>query len=121
MTARNAMIHRTTIERDRRLDATAVTDEWGGPLPFEWETTTSENVPCRYWYNLSDTVMDSEKRIVQSEYFLHLPIDTDVNTNDRIGDITDRKGLLLVAGPMRIEELGPHERDHLVAKLHKIT
>lgn len=121
MTARNAMIHRCNIQRDTRLDVSSVTDEWGNPLPFEWENTSEVMVSCRYWYNLSDTVMDSEKRVVQSEYFLHLPIDTDVNPNDRIGNITDRRGQVLVAGPMRIDELGPHERDHLVAKLHRIT
>jgi hypothetical protein len=120
MTARNAMTHRCTIQRDASHSGT-VRDEWGGDQPPEWAATTTETVSCRYWYAESATIMDGQRNIITTARMLLLPIDTDVTDDDRIGDITDRRGRVLVEGPMRIDSLGAHERDHLIAKLVRIT
>lgn len=115
------MVHRTTIQRDASMSAAVVKDEWGGDQAPNWAATTTTTVSCRYWYDDSATIMDGERRILTTARMLLLPIDTDVTDDDRIGDITDRRGRVLAAGPMRIDSIGPHERDHLVAKLVRIT
>lgn len=121
MTARTAMVHRTTIQRDASMASSVVKDEWGGDQAPAWTPTSSVEVSCRYWYDDSATIMDGERRILSTARYVQLPIDTDVTDDDRIGDITDRAGRLLCRGPMRIDSIGPHERDHLVAKLVEIT
>lgn len=122
MTARNAMYHRTTIQRDSNAQSDDAQDEWGNQLPASFTTTSTTNgVHCRYWYDASMTIMDGEKRILSTARFMLLPISTDVTVNDRVGDVTDRRGRVLAAGPMRIDELGTHEFDHLIAKLVEIT
>lgn len=142
MTARNAMTHRCTIQRDASHDARPAVwtpdspiltpdgpvvgvdprDEWGGDAAPQWDAIPTETtVPCRYWYDDSVSIQDGEKRILAATRYLQLPIDTDVTDDDRILVVTDRRGRVLAQGPMRIDSLGAHERDHLVAKLVAIT
>lgn len=121
MTARNAMYHRCTIERDASHSG-PTPDDWGNDQPAVWQdVATQTSISCRFWYDDSATIMDGERRILTTSRMLLLPIDTDVTDDDRIGDITDRRGRVLAKGPMRIDSIGPHERDHLVAKLVEIT
>lgn len=114
------MTHRCTIERDSQHAMNA--DEWGNDLPAEWAgVETLTGVSCRYQYRDSVTSMDGEKRILSTERVLYLPYGTPLTDDDRIGDITDRRGRVLVEGPLRIDSLGAHEQDHLIAKLVRIT
>ena len=122
MTGRNAMIHRTTLQRDNSLGANIVRDEWGQPIEPDFATTEDgKEISVRYWYNVSDTQFNGEQRIVRTEHFVMLPIDTDINTNDHCVDIRDRKGFVMVKGVFRVEELGQHEMDHKIAKLVSIN
>lgn len=118
MTGRNAMIHRTTIQRDSNAQADDAKDDWGNPLEASFEATTDiGTVPCRYWYDVSASHFDSEKRIFVEQHFVMFPFGTDVTRDDRCLNITDRRGNVLVEGPLRIDELGTHELDHMIAKL----
>lgn len=114
------MTHRCTIQRDAK-HATNL-DEWGNDEPPVWgDAVTQTGISCRYWYDDAATIMDGEKRIMSAARYVLLPIDTDVTEDDRVSTITDRRGRVLVEGPLRIDSLGAHELDHLVAKLVTVT
>lgn len=119
MTARNAMVHRCTIQRNAS-DDTGLRDEWGGDEPAAWSDGTVANVSCFYTYEDSTTTMDGEKNVFTTRRMLLLPFGTDVTQDDRVSDITDRRGRVLADGPMRIDQLGVHGTDHLVAQLVRI-
>lgn len=120
MTARTAMLHRCTIERDASDDA-SLRDEWGNDQPPSWSATTTSRVPCHYTYEDSTTTMDGQRVLFTTRRMLLLPFDTDVTQDDRIGDITNRRGRVVADGPLRIDSLGAHGFDHLVASLVRIS
>jgi hypothetical protein len=115
MTTRNKMVHRCDIQRDSGLLGT---DEWGNPTTPTWATLFA-SVACYFWYPLlhgSESIVDGARQVQLTLPMLVLPLGTPVTDDDRILSVTDRRGRVLQAGPLRITQLGARE-DCLELKL----
>lgn len=112
MSARTTMIHRCDIQRDPQIH---VSDTWGSSSDPGW-VSHLVNVSCWYWYDRSWSIVDGTRQLQMSQPKLLLPIGLDVNDDDRIVSVYDRRGRQIKSGPMRIIDLGTRE-DHMVLTL----
>jgi hypothetical protein len=120
MSARNAMYHRCTVQRNRS-HLSDHTDTWGGdssPLWYDYLT----NVSCKFWFKRAVTFTGSsgERQNNETTRFLILPITTVITAQDRILVVTDRRSKVVADGPMRIDSIGARV-DHLQLQLVLIT
>lgn len=104
---------RADIERN----ADGATDGWN-QKGVSWATHI-EACPCRVWYENGSEYVDGVKTAVVDELRMIVPLGTDVKASDRVGDVTDRRGRVQFAGPIRISSV-QHRADHIVAKLEVV-
>lgn len=100
--ARQILKHRCTTQRK----GDAGTDEYYVPKQLGWANYL-QGVPCIWWTELGrgevnevnrDSIVDTARMIV---------FDTDVLESDRIINITDRRGVMIDAGPWEITTKTP--------------
>jgi len=92
------MRHRAEIERD---GATVSTD-WNTPPVASWASHLI-GVKCFVWAKPTREVVDENKTVVIDNLRCVMPLGTDVTERDRIASIKDRRGVTILAGPLRIE------------------
>lgn len=114
MTARSAMTMRTSILRN---EGTA--DEFGAETSRDM-TAVAESVPCCCYYETGKLEAQASGTTPIGGLTILLPIATDVTADDQIGDVTDRLGVVLFAGPFTISSPVGHRRDHLTLKLTEV-
>lgn len=114
MPARSVMTMRCTIQRNE-----GGLDPYGGQGPDDWEPVASE-VPCFCFYGTGKLEATPEVTTPIGTLTILLPLSTDIEATDRIGDVTDRLGTVLFAGPLEI--VGPvgHRRDHKAIGLREV-
>lgn len=106
------MTHRCTIERRG-----GTVDELGARTTNGWADHVTE-VPCRCYWKSGLLEAQPSNTTPIGALILIVPVGTDVDVlQDRVGDVTDRRGRVLFAGPMQI--IGPvgHRQDHLTLGL----
>lgn len=111
------MTMRCVIERD----TTAGTNSAGYEQTPTW-TTLASGVPCRMWDDerTSRSDQDGRVRTFYSDRKVILALDTDVTDEDRIGDVTDRRGNTLFTGPARVDEIR-RRHDHIELRLREVV
>lgn len=109
------MKHLCTIERDANA---ATANARGNPAPPDWQPHLAD-VPCVGWTTMGKEVAQDEAIIDAENMRLLLPIGTDVNERDRVGDITDR-GDVYMSGPIGIRAV-IRQRDYVELILVRIT
>lgn len=114
--ARASMTHRCLIERDASRLTSA--DPYGQPEAARWEGHLT-NLPCRWWYEGSKTVVGDGTQKEVSTRKLIVPLGTDVTADDRIAWVHDQRGRTVADGPMRIDEIG-NRADHVVLKMIEV-
>ena len=94
------MRHRAEIERD---GASGTTDWNTAPSP-SWASHLI-GVKCFVWTNPRGRQehVDTDKTAVIEDLRCVMPLATDVTEQDRIADIKDRRGVIILSGPLRIE------------------
>ena len=114
MTVRQTMTYRAVIERNTVAGST----QWNQKPTPDW-TTHLAACPCRVWYADGREVADGGKVVSVDQLKMIVPLGTDVTPADRLGDVSDRLGNVLFAGPVRIASVR-RRRDHLAVKLEVV-
>ena len=117
MSARESMTHRCRIDRDASL--AAAPDPYGAPGLPVWAQHLTD-IPCRWWYEGTRTVLDGGSQKEISRRKLICPLGTDVTEDDRIAWVHDQRGRELAEGPMRIDSVGLRA-DHMVLTMVEVT
>lgn len=114
---RSRMTHRTTIERSAHDD----TDRYAVPA-FEEIDSGGEPVlyPCFLWTKSGREAVDPERTAVVESVRVLMPTGTDVKPTDRLGDITNRLGAVILAGVFDVESVLPHH-DHIELDVRRVT
>ncbi len=97
--ARTIMIMRAEVERD----STGSTDPYGHPETANFETLAT--IPCRVYSKTRREINDDRKFVLIEEIRCMMPVGTDVTELDRINRVTDRLGVEIFAGPLRIDTI----------------
>lgn len=107
---------RATVERDL---ATAK-DAWGGELAPAFAPIGSE-VPCFIWSEKAQDVTDASKVAEVEDLRGLFALGADLEPNDEISAVTNRRGEVLLPGRLRV--MGPVQRKHthLEAQLRRIA
>jgi hypothetical protein len=113
VSARNAMTHRCTVQRNSSLGGG--TDPWGNDAASDWDPHLA-GLSCRFWFAGGQTIYDGQKQVELTTRMLLVPEGTDITEDDRIVSVLDRRGRELADGPMRVDALGRRD-GHLVATL----
>lgn len=119
MSARSSMVMRATVQRDV---AQQELDDDYGHIP-DWQTLHAA-LPCRYWIRSGVGLFVREVSTANMEAVIRdmraiCPV-VDVTEGDRIGQITDRQGQVLVDGPLNIR--GVERRSgHIELLLREVT
>ncbi len=111
--SRTIMTMRADVERD----ATATTDPYGHPDASSFAALAT--IPCRVWSERRREVNDDKKFALIEQLRCTMPLDTDVTEDDRIAQVTDRLGVVLFAGPLRIDTIQPRSM-HIEMNLRRI-
>lgn len=101
------MTQRATVERQMQSGR----DDFGGKGRPDWRAHLTD-LPCCVWQTGGREVTDGDKVVTIDDRRMIVPLGTDVTTSDRIGGITDRLGVEIHAGPIRIESVA-RRRDHI--------
>ncbi len=117
--ARSMMTMRVTLERNA-----AATDAYGGPGKPGYRVQ-APSVPCFVWSRTRARVMDDKKIAEVEEIAIIFPAATDVLSADRIAEVKDRRGRVLLKGPFEVIAGGPQATgggiDHLNFKLRRVA
>jgi head-tail adaptor len=109
MGARQTMRMRCTLERN------VETSDGGGGTTQSWVTSYT-GLACRWWAEQGDEVVAGGQVVRRNRDCLIVPLGTNVTPRDRVAVITDRRGLVIVSGPVWIDAID-RRRDHLELKL----
>lgn len=93
------MVHRASLQRNM----TTGTDRLGQPAAPSWSTV--EELACRAWNRRREAVRDGEKVVTVQSLRAAFPKDADIREGDRLASITNRRGTVLYAGPLQVEEI----------------
>lgn len=96
MSARSTMTMRATVSRDSTPGKT----DWGRPEVIK--LVEIGVVPCRAWSKVKREADDSGKSIVIEDMRAAVPVNADIQKNDRLV-IRDRRGLMQFSGPVLVE------------------
>ncbi len=111
--ARLSMTNRVDVQRDANYSGSA--DTWGNDSPANWQAHLT-SLPCRFWFDGVQTVVDGIKSTEVTTRKLIVPAGTDITEDDRIVSVKNRLGVELADGPMRIDSVG-HRSGHIVLTL----
>jgi hypothetical protein len=87
---------RTSVERNA-----ASSDDWGGSGDPDWQVRTA-GVECYVATQAGREPVSEDRTVVVEDLRGFVPVDTDVDEGDRLGDVTYR-GDVFFAGPLAIE------------------
>ena len=106
---------RAQIERDQATGE----DGWGQPNAPTF-VAIGDPLPCFVWSEKSIEIEDGRKTAQVGDFRALFALGADVGERDEIAEVTDRQGVVLIAGRLRVE--GPVERKHthLEATLQRI-
>ena len=107
MSARSRMTMRAVLQVD---DNAGTVDELNQPVAPDWET--DRNIPCYAWTQMKKQVIDGNKLAIVEDFRAMVPRGTAIADEDRLLNITDRQGVEIFAGPIRIEAMQVR-KDHL--------
>ena len=81
---------------------TVGTDDWGQPTAPTWATHLDEQA-CWAWSEFETVSQTPEKTVSLPVMRMMLPLGTDVNEDDMILDVRDRRNALLFRGPFAVD------------------
>lgn len=100
MTARSRMTQRALVQR---LTPGAV-DDSGNPAPGSWATHLAA-MPCWLYGSTEREAVTAETTAVVTDLKLLAPLGADVGESDRINQVKDRRGNVIEAGVLGVEEV----------------
>jgi hypothetical protein len=106
--------HQTTILRDVPTSA----DPYGGRTVTA-DAPTITAVACFLVTKSGREAVAPDRVVVVEQVELLLPLDADIRKTDRVGDVVNKAGVTLLAGPMNVLDVLPHH-DHLAAQIGRV-
>lgn len=98
--ARQRMTMRVAVSRSEHVVSTGGRDAYGSPSVDETLDVQSASMRCYAWAPTdSREVLDADKAATFGAIRLMVPADSDITTDDVLGDVTDRLGRVLFPGP----------------------
>lgn len=94
-------------------------DAWNMPLPGVFQPHAE--VPCFAYSKSGRDVVDGKKNVVVQDTRMMFALGIDVRENDQVAKITDRKGNILIRGPLRIEGAVEFKHNHQEAALVRVA
>lgn len=101
------MTMRMTVEHDTAEGD----DEYGQPLPPEWEDKFGAPIPAFVWADSRMEGVNEQTTLTIVETRAMIPLDRDVTELDRVAMVQDRLGALLFPGPFNIRSV-EYKKDH---------
>ena len=111
--ARTMMRMRADIERDTATG----TDDWGHDVAPTWSSHIT-GLACWVHSRQRREAVDTEKIALVEDLRMMFDKDADVTAEDRIAQITDRRGTVLYSGKIRIKAI-QYKHDHAEAMLER--
>lgn len=105
---------RAAIERNQATGK----DSWDNPLPPDFQPLAT--LPCFAWSNSSREAIDGNKTAMIEDARAMFALGADVNEDDEISAITDRRGNVTIPGRLKIEGPVQFKHTHLEAALKRI-
>jgi|GEM_PF-2851680 len=114
MSARSVMTMRATVQRNQASGE----DEYHQPVQPDWQDYLTD-LPCYFWTE-TKTVRTSQGDLVTvAESKMIVPKTTDITEEDRVTQVTDRQGNILLNQTVGIDSVIPR-RDHLALTLQGV-
>ena len=107
-----------TMRAEILRNQTASTDTWGQPDAPSFSTHATD-VACRVWTRRRGKVVDGVKIAHVEEIRCSMVLDQDVLEADRLGDVTNRLGVVLFEGRWEIRDL-QRRPGHLEMELKRV-
>ena len=108
------MKHRATVERDRGTEP----DPLGGRIP-SWQQV-HKDLACYVQARMERTVADGDKLVAIADYLFLAPLGADLEEEDIVTRVVNRRGKELVAQRLRVIGLVSRE-DHQEAALEEYS
>ena len=106
---------RAELERN----TAAATDPHGHPVAPNF--TPLATLPCWVWSRQAREVIDGDKTAVIEDLRALFPAGADVAEGDEIARVTDRRGVVLFAGRLRVDAAPQRKVRHLEAALKRVA
>lgn len=106
---------RLTMRAHVQRNAATGTDGWNGPAAPDWQPLTV--LPCFAWTPSSRDVVDGRKNVVAQDVRMMIAVGGDLREGDRIEKIANPAGVVLFAGPLRVEGAVEFKHNHMEAAL----
>lgn len=120
ISTRIALTHLVTTQRDQSISDDP--DAWGQPADPDWQDYLT-GLPCYGWTDTDNSASDEEATVkdvrVRQDRRMLVVLGTDITELDRVGDITDQAGNVLLEGPMGVQAVLPYPT-HLEVCLRRI-
>ena len=107
-----------TMRAEILRNQTATEDTWGQPDAPSFSTHATD-VACRVWTRTRQKIVDGAKIAHVEETRCSMVTDQDVLEADRLGDITDRLGVVLFGGQWEIRDF-QRRPGHLEMELKRV-
>lgn len=99
---------RLTMRARIMRNTQAETDDWGGKAAPDYQPLGT--LPCFVWSKSSREIVDGTKDAAIEDMQAMFELRADIAENDRIADIKDRTGAVIIPGTFTVE--GPVRRVH---------
>lgn len=106
---------RAAIERNQ---ATA-TDAWGNPVEPDFQSI-GDPIKCFVWSNSARKLVDGAKTALIEDMRAMFALGADVKAGDEITSITNRMGVEIVPGRLKLEGPVQYKHNHLEVALQRI-
>lgn len=114
--SRARMTMRAQIERN----AEAGTDDYGHPLPADFQPLHAA-LPCFVWSRQGREAVDGDKTALVEDLRAMFPKAADVAERDEIVAVKDRRGNVLFGGRLRIDAPPQFKHRHVEAALKRVA
>jgi len=109
------MTQRAEVERN----TAAGTDPHGHPVAPAFAALGT--LPCFVWSKQSREVVDGDKTAVIEDLRALFPKTADIAEGDEIARVTDRRGVVLFAGRLRVDAPPQRKAGHIEAALKRVA
>lgn len=111
---------RLTMRANVERNQASAKDSWGSPVAPVYASIGAA-LPCFVYSNKASTVSDGDKTALFEELRAMFALGADLVANDEIASVTDRRGIEIIPGRLRV--MGPVQRKHthVEAALRRIS
>ena len=109
------LIHRARVERNTAVGE----DAWGGPAAPVF-TLLHESLPCFVYSNAARELVDGAKTAMIEDLRVMIALGSDLREGDEITGVTNRAGLEIIAGRLKVEGPVQFKHNHREAALQRI-